>query len=68
MGKPRKMTTGQSVKRRIVVEKFHVVGTTHNDSFNLLPLLSWVNSQTFGKIYYTEGLHVAGAWGPRQHL
>lgn len=48
--------------------KFQVLGTTHQDSFNLFPLSSCVNSQTFGKVCHIEGLHVGGAWRPRQGL
>ena len=62
-----KRTAGQSVKRRVVVKKFHVLGTMHNDSFNLFPC--WVVLIPKPSIVcYTQCLHVGGAWRLRLGL
>lgn len=40
-----------------------MLGTMHNDSLKMFPLLSCVKSKTFSKVCCTEGLPVGGAWG-----
>lgn len=65
---PGEMIAGQSIKRRTVVKKCHVLVTMHSDSVKLLPLLDCTNSQTFNKVCYTQYLHAGGTWGLRQGL